>query len=162
MNEHASGGHSLTVPTREGRTSVSAAMLRRFYFCFSGALRKTSTVELCRNENMPTLEKFRVRPGYPSKELLVEFCGDHRASSYPDISNLIQSTLNAKPKEHPDLDTLHIGLATDESINLWEYSNSEYEHYGTNVITRRICTFLFIYHYGRLMRPNRLYSLQVA
>lgn len=76
---------------------------------------------------MPTLEKFRVRPGYKSKELLVEFCGDHRVSSYPDISNLIQSALNAKPKEHPYIDTVHIGLATDQFISLWEYSNGEYE-----------------------------------
>ncbi len=76
---------------------------------------------------MTTLEKFRVRPGYKSKQLLVEFCGDHRSSSFPDISKLLQSALHAKPKTHPILDIVHIGLATDNFISLWEYSNGEFE-----------------------------------
>lgn len=78
-------------------------------------------------EHVATLERFRVRPGYKSKDLLVEFCGDHRSSSYPNIGSLLQSALNAKPKKHPVFDTVHIALATDEFISLWEYSNGEYE-----------------------------------
>ena len=70
---------------------------------------------------------FRVRPGYKTKELLVEFCGDHRSSSYPEIANILQVALNAKPKKHPIFDTASIGLALDEFISLWEYSNGEYE-----------------------------------
>lgn len=76
---------------------------------------------------MVKLERFRVRPGYKSKDLLVEFWGDHRSSSYPNIANLLQNALNAKPKKHPVFDTVHIALATDEFISLWEYSNGEYE-----------------------------------
>ena len=69
-------------------------------------------------EHVTTLEKFRVRPGYKSRELLVEFCGDHRSSSYPNIANLLQDALNAKLKKHPVYDTVRIGLATDEFITL--------------------------------------------
>ncbi|MBC3830970.1 hypothetical protein H8K33_05585 [Undibacterium amnicola] len=78
-------------------------------------------------EHVTTLEKFRVRPGYKSRELLVEFCGDHRSSSYPNIANLLQDALNAKLKKHPVYDTVRIGLATDEFITLWEYSNGEFQ-----------------------------------
>ena len=76
---------------------------------------------------MAALEKFKVRPGYKSKELLVEFCGDHRSPSFPNIANLLAIALNAKLKRHPTLDVAHIGFATDEFISLWEYSNGEYE-----------------------------------
>lgn len=79
------------------------------------------------DEHLATLERFRVRPGYKSKDLLVEFCGDHRSSSYPNIANLLQNALNAKPKKHPVFDTVRIALATDVFISLWEYSNGEFE-----------------------------------
>lgn len=78
-------------------------------------------------EHLAKLEKFRVRPGYKSKDLLIEFCGDHRSSSYPNIENLLQRALNAKPKKHPVFDTVRIALATDEFISLWEYSNGEFQ-----------------------------------
>ncbi|WP_374351437.1 hypothetical protein [Chitinimonas sp.] len=76
---------------------------------------------------MSKLEKFRVRPGYKSAALLIEFCGDHRATSFPDIAALLASSLNARYKQHPTLDVVHIGLASDEFISLWEYENGEYE-----------------------------------
>ena len=76
---------------------------------------------------MAALEKFIVRPGYKSKEFLIEFCGDHRSPSFPNIANLLAIALNAKLKRHSTLDVVHIGLATDEFISLWEYSNGDYE-----------------------------------
>ncbi|WP_445356280.1 hypothetical protein ACJJI5_11090 [Microbulbifer sp. EKSA008] len=73
------------------------------------------------------MEKFRVRPGYKSKELLVEFWGEHRSKSFPDIQDILAEGLNAKPVKHPTLDTATISMATDEFITLWEYKNGEYE-----------------------------------
>lgn len=76
---------------------------------------------------MVASEKFKTRPGYKSKELLIEFCGDHRSPTYPNVASLLAIALNAKLKRHPILDTVRVGLATDEFISLWEYSNGEYE-----------------------------------
>lgn len=73
------------------------------------------------------MEKFRVRPGHKSDELLIEFWGDHRSKGYPNIQQILEVGLSAKPKKHPNLDTVSIGLATDEFISLWEYKNGEYE-----------------------------------
>jgi hypothetical protein len=73
------------------------------------------------------MEKFRVRPGHKSKELLIEFWGDHRSEDYPNIRKILEVGLSAKPKKHPSLDIVSIGLATDEFISLWEYENGIYE-----------------------------------
>ncbi|PCI26772.1 MAG: hypothetical protein COB67_09815 [SAR324 cluster bacterium] len=73
------------------------------------------------------MEKFSVRPAYKSKELLVEFWGDHRSETYPSIQKLLEKGLNSKSKRHPSLDTFRIAIATDEFISLWQYENGEYE-----------------------------------
>ena len=73
------------------------------------------------------MEKFRVCPCYKSEELLIEFWGDHRSQSYPNIQKILEVGLSAKPKKHLSLDTINIGLATDEFISQWEYKNGEYE-----------------------------------
>ena len=73
------------------------------------------------------MEKFRVRPGYKSKELLVEFWGEQRSEDFPDIQGILAQGLEAKPAKHPTLDTTTIAMATDEFITLWKYKNGEYE-----------------------------------
>ncbi|WP_067223360.1 hypothetical protein [Marinomonas gallaica] len=73
------------------------------------------------------MEKFRVRPGYKSKELLIEFWGDHRSEKFPDIQSILAQGLDAKPAKHPILDTATIAMATDEFIFLWKYKDGEYE-----------------------------------
>ncbi|MGI5310797.1 hypothetical protein [Rheinheimera sp. WS51] len=73
------------------------------------------------------METFRIRPGYKSKELLIEFWGDHRSQDFPDIQGILAKGLNAKPAKHPTLDTATIAMATDEFITLWKYKNGEYE-----------------------------------
>lgn len=73
------------------------------------------------------METFRIRPGYKSKELLVEFWGDHRGENFPDIRSILAQGLKAKPAKHPTLDTAFIATATDEFITLWKYENGEYE-----------------------------------
>ena len=76
---------------------------------------------------MQKIEKFRVRPGYKSKEILVEFRGDHRAGDYPDIGALLGLALGAKSEKHPDLDAATIALATDRIISYWVYAGGVYE-----------------------------------
>ncbi len=73
------------------------------------------------------MEKYKVRPGYKSKELLVEFWGDHRGSHFPDIQGILADGLNAKPYKHLGLDTVEVAIATDEIIPLWTYENGEYQ-----------------------------------
>jgi len=57
----------------------------------------------------------------------VEFWGDHRGATFPDIQGILAQGLNAKPVRHPSLDTATIAIATDEFISLWRYENGEYE-----------------------------------
>jgi hypothetical protein len=73
------------------------------------------------------MEKFCVRTGCKTKELLIEFWGDHRTKGFPDIQRILEKGLNAKQKKHPSIDVVYIGLATDQFISLWEYENGEYE-----------------------------------
>lgn len=73
------------------------------------------------------VEKFKVRPGFQSEKLLIEFCGDHRNEAYPNIHNILEMTLLAKSIKHPSLDTLHIAITTDEFITFWEYPNGRFE-----------------------------------
>lgn len=73
------------------------------------------------------LERFRVRPGYKSQDLLVEFCGYHRARGFPDVAGILEHALHARFKRHPTLDTVAIAVATDEIITLWEYEHGEFE-----------------------------------
>jgi hypothetical protein len=80
-----------------------------------------------RLQNCADMEKFRVRPGYKSKELLVEFCGDHRADAFPNIAKILAQALDAKAGKHPDLNTTTLAMATDEFISYWTYRNGSYE-----------------------------------
>jgi len=73
------------------------------------------------------MEKFRVRPGYKSKELLIEFWGEHRSEKFPNIQGILAQGLDAQPAKHPTLDTATITMSTDEFITLWKYKNGEYE-----------------------------------
>lgn len=57
--------------------------------------------------------RFRVRPGYHSKELLIEFCGDHRASDFPDLHRLLSSILKAESRRPSQAE---IGLAQAGAI----------------------------------------------
>ena len=43
--------------------------------------------------------RFRVRPKYRSKNLLVEFCDDPRAPDFPDVHTLLSSSLMAEPRQ---------------------------------------------------------------
>ena len=73
------------------------------------------------------MEKFRVRPGYKSEELLVEFWGDHRSEHFPDIQGILAKGLHAKPLKHPKLDAMTIAITTDQLISHWCYQQGEYE-----------------------------------
>jgi len=72
-------------------------------------------------------EKFKVRPGYDSGDLLIEFCGDHRSQDYPNIYKLLTTILCAKIIEHPQLNTLDIALTADDYIYCYEYANGRFE-----------------------------------
>ncbi len=72
-------------------------------------------------------ERFRIRPGYKSKELLIEFCGDHRSDNFPHVSKILCKGLNSRPITHPEFDTSSIALSLDRYISMWEYENGHYE-----------------------------------
>jgi hypothetical protein len=71
--------------------------------------------------------RFRVRPGYKSQDLLVQFCDEHRAEGFPDVAGILARALHASPKKHPDLDVVAIGLATDRFFSYWQCLLGEYE-----------------------------------
>jgi hypothetical protein len=47
------------------------------------------------------MEKFRIRPEYGGANLLFEFCGDHGAEGYPNVSMLLAEVLGAISQKHP-------------------------------------------------------------
>lgn len=62
---------------------------------------------------------FRVRPGYGSNELLIEFMGDHRSRFYPDIIKLLEKKYNASHKTKKNINGyINYILASDHFI--WE------------------------------------------
>lgn len=73
------------------------------------------------------METFALRPGYNSQKLLIEFYGDHRSDSYPNVPSLLAKGLQAKQHKHPTLDTARICISTDELISWWCYENGAYE-----------------------------------
>jgi hypothetical protein len=36
-------------------------------------------------------QKFLIRPGFKSKELLIEFCGDHHSNDFPDVYKILSN-----------------------------------------------------------------------
>ena len=71
--------------------------------------------------------RFKVRPEYQGKNLVIEFCGDHRSADYPNIQSIVAAGLGAKPTRHPTLNVQSIGMATDEYISMWHYEKGNYE-----------------------------------
>jgi hypothetical protein len=79
---------------------------------------------------MSDLIRFRVRPGYGSKELLVEICGDHRASDFPNVPEILRKALHAKLQSHPDPKEERLSrtsMLTDRFITYWVYAGGSYE-----------------------------------
>lgn len=76
---------------------------------------------------MSGLIRFRVRPGYQSKQLLIEICADHRVDDFPDLGLLLQEALAATGQPHPEIDAAYIGLSTDRFISYWTYAEGAYE-----------------------------------
>lgn len=72
------------------------------------------------------MEKFRVRPGYGSKELLVELCGDHRTPGFPNVLKLLAESLRAKQQDHPTFSSETM-IANDRYFTYWSYANGKYE-----------------------------------
>ncbi|MBB1481668.1 MULTISPECIES: hypothetical protein [Pseudoalteromonas] len=81
------------------------------------------------------MEKFLVRPGYKTEELLVEFLGDHREPQFPDIQEILVKGLKAEPDQlksfdptqYSSFDIATMAVAADEFLTFWKYSNGEYE-----------------------------------
>ena len=76
---------------------------------------------------MQRVEKFKLRPGYRSQELLIELCGDHRADGYPDVAAVLSQALEAKSEKHPHFDAVAIALGTDRFFSYWRYAGGAYE-----------------------------------
>jgi hypothetical protein len=76
---------------------------------------------------MRELIRFRIRPGYKSETLLVEFCGDHRADDYPEVAEILERALGSERGSHPVFDEVKIGLSTDQFFSYWIYENGAYE-----------------------------------
>jgi hypothetical protein len=72
------------------------------------------------------MEKFKVRPGYQSKELLIEFCGEHRTESFPNVSSLLAAALSAKQEKHPVF-SVETMIGNDRYFSYWVYQKGVYE-----------------------------------
>lgn len=72
------------------------------------------------------METFRIRPEYGGANLLFEFCGDHRAEGYPNVSMLLAEVLGAIPQKHPVF-SAETMIATDRYFSYWLYKNGTYE-----------------------------------
>jgi hypothetical protein len=70
-------------------------------------------------------ECIRIRPGYGSQLLLVEFCGDHRGDAFPDVRAILQRALHA---EAAPLDAREVSraLSTDCYAASWIHSGGCY------------------------------------
>lgn len=75
---------------------------------------------------MPEPHRFKIRPGYGSKLLLVEFCGDHRADDFPDVSTILLAALGAQPGPAVSRREVEIALATDCYTGTWVYDKGSY------------------------------------
>jgi hypothetical protein len=71
--------------------------------------------------------RFRVRPGYHSENLLVEFCADNRAADFPDVAELLRQALRSQRKKHPSFDEANIAMTLDRFIGFWSYPGGTYE-----------------------------------
>ncbi len=71
------------------------------------------------------MEIFRVRPGYKSKELLIEFCGNHRDKSFPNVAKILKSSLSAK-RNRFFKDFQENIYNFDGYISTWEYCKGSY------------------------------------
>ena len=86
-------------------------------------------------EALTKMEKFLVRPGYKTEELLIEFLGDHTGPQYPDIQKILVQGLKAEPDQlksfeptqYSSFDIATMAVAADEFQTFWKYSNGEYE-----------------------------------
>jgi len=76
---------------------------------------------------MNKFERIRVRPGYRSKNLLIEFCGDHRAVGFPNVGEILKRALNASPVKLFNADRIKAAIATDCYIGYWTYVNGNYQ-----------------------------------
>jgi len=71
--------------------------------------------------------RFRTRPGYQSRDLLVELMADHRAPGFPDVPAMLRDELGAFRAPHPGgLDNPHLNLI-DRQITFWTYPGGSYE-----------------------------------
>jgi hypothetical protein len=72
-------------------------------------------------------QRFRVRPGYQSSDLLLEVVGDHRRPGFPNVASLLSASLNARRQPHPEgLD--HIDpVLHDRFITYWSFPDGSYE-----------------------------------
>lgn len=72
------------------------------------------------------MEKFRIRPEYGGANLLIKFCGDHRAENYPDVSALLAGALGAILQKHPVF-SAETMIVTGRYFSYWSYKNGTYE-----------------------------------
>lgn len=76
---------------------------------------------------MRKFERIRVRPGYHSKDLLIEFCGDHRSEGFPNVSEILRKALCSEQVKHPNFDEVKIAMSQDRYFSYWAYANGTYE-----------------------------------
>jgi len=68
-----------------------------------------------------------IRPEYHGERLLVEFCGDHRANGFPNVSELLQRNLGAVRLQNPKIDEVTCAVAMDKYISYWTCAAGNYE-----------------------------------
>ena len=72
------------------------------------------------------MQKFRVRPEYKSKNLLIEFSGDHRSRGFPNVTDILKSKLNSR-RAYRLRDLQKNMFNFNGYTSTWVYKNGIYE-----------------------------------
>ncbi len=72
------------------------------------------------------MNTFKVRPGYQSKALLIEFNGEHCAKDFPNVKKLLEKGLSSRRESR--LNDFKANLYDfDGYTTTWKYKNGTYE-----------------------------------
>jgi len=77
---------------------------------------------------MADLIRFRVRPVFHGRDLLIEILDDHRKDGFPNVASILRDALGATQIPHPEkLDDPQLAILHDRYFSYWMYSGGEYE-----------------------------------
>ena len=72
------------------------------------------------------MHRFKVRPGYKTNDMLIEFVDDHRSSTFPNVESILKQNLKSRRKNK--LKDIHQNIFNfDGVISTWTYTNGVYE-----------------------------------